>query len=89
MPRRGTACGLLQRLPPAHRHLGPAQGLDQRKVLTPNDFPGLTEVESRLKRFQTHYEQVARPFQWKFTRADLTHLMAKLAEGENHLGWAA
>ena len=61
----------------------------QRKVLTPNDFPGLTEVESRLKRFQTHYEQVARPFQWKFTRADLTHLMAKLAEGENHLGWAA
>ena len=57
----------------------------QRKVLTPNDFPCLEEVRDRLIRFQAHYEEVARPFQWKFTREDLARLMAKLAAEENHL----
>ena len=28
----------------------------QRKVLTPNDFASLAEVEDRLLRFQEHYE---------------------------------
>jgi len=50
----------------------------QRKVLTPNDFRSLTEVEDRLLRFQDHYGAVARPFQWKFTRHDLDVLLAKL-----------
>jgi hypothetical protein len=50
----------------------------QRKALTPNDFRSLAEVEDRLLRFQTHYERVARPFQWKFTRDDLARLLAKL-----------
>ena len=50
----------------------------QRKVLTPNDFTSLTEVENRLLRFQEHYEQIAQPFQWKFTRQDLSALMEKL-----------
>ena len=61
----------------------------QRKVLTPNDFPCLEEVRDRLIRFQAHYEEVARPFQWKFTREDLARLMAKLAAEENHLKQAA
>jgi hypothetical protein len=50
----------------------------QRKVLTPNDFASLTKVEERLLRFQERYEQIAQPFQWKFTRQDLTALLAKL-----------
>jgi len=50
----------------------------QRKVLAPNDLPSLTKVKERLLRFQEHYEQVARPFDWKFTRADLTKLLSRL-----------
>lgn len=40
----------------------------QRKVLTPNDFPSLEGIEARLLAFQDHYEALARPFEWKFTR---------------------
>jgi hypothetical protein len=50
----------------------------QRKVLTPNDFTDLAEVKARLLDFQDHYERIARPFEWKFTRADLDTLLAKL-----------
>lgn len=50
----------------------------QRKVLTPNDFPSLSAVAQRLLDFQTHYEQLARPFEWKFTRADLAKLLQKV-----------
>lgn len=50
----------------------------QRKVLTPNDFRSPAAVQDRLLRFQTHYEQVARPFEWKFTRKDLSRLLSKL-----------
>ena len=58
----------------------------QRKVLTPNDFHSLTRVRERLLQFQVHYEEVARPFEWKFTRDDLHRLLAKLsAEEETRL----
>lgn len=50
----------------------------QRKVLTPNDFDSTDNVEDRILRFQRHYEQVARPFRWKFTRQDLRELMDRL-----------
>jgi hypothetical protein len=50
----------------------------QRKVLTPNDFPSLSAVAQRLLDFQTHYEQLAQPFEWKFTRADLAKLLQKV-----------
>lgn len=50
----------------------------QRKVLTPNDFASLDELADRILRFQRHYEHVARPFQWKFTRRDLRDLMERL-----------
>ena len=52
----------------------------QRKVLTPNDFVDLAEVESRLLAFERRYEQSAAPFEWKFTRHDLAKLMERLAE---------
>jgi len=51
----------------------------QRKVLTPVDFVSLTEVEERLLCFQERYQEVAKPFDWKFTRTDLKHLCEKLS----------
>jgi len=50
----------------------------QRKVLTPSDFPNLEAVADRLARCERHYEAIAKPFEWKFTRADLTELMKRL-----------
>lgn len=50
----------------------------QRKVLTPNDFASLQEVGQRLLGFQELYEQVAKPFEWKFTRTDLQDLINRL-----------
>jgi len=52
----------------------------QRKVLTPNDFTDLTDVESRLLAFERRYEQTAAPFEWKFTRSDLAKLLERLAD---------
>ena len=49
-----------------------------RKALTPNDFPSLAAVAQRLSEFERYYEQIARPFEWKFTRDDLDRLLAKL-----------
>ncbi|MCX6021474.1 MAG: IS630 family transposase, partial [Chloroflexi bacterium] len=42
----------------------------QRKVLTPNDFADCTEVEERLAAFAERTNRKAKPFQWKFTRAE-------------------
>jgi hypothetical protein len=50
----------------------------QRKVLTPNDFLSLTSLEERLLDFQIHYEKIAKPFQWKFTRTNLDDIIEKL-----------
>jgi hypothetical protein len=50
----------------------------QRKVLTPNDFGSLAEVEDRLLAFERYYESIAKPFQWRFTRSDLDDLMRRL-----------
>jgi len=54
----------------------------QRKVVTPNDFVSLHELEDRLLAFQARYEQMADPFQWTFTRTDLADLLAKLKARE-------
>jgi hypothetical protein len=50
----------------------------QRKVLTPNDFVDLGEVEQRLLGFQRRYEQTAVPFDWRFATADLDELLRRL-----------
>ena len=56
----------------------------QRKVLTPNDFSSLDEVAERLLAFGARYEQMAKPFEWKFTSGDLATLMTRLSSpGEN------
>jgi len=43
-------------------------------------WPGLSslQVEQSLMDFQNRYEQTASPFQWTFTRNDLSTLLAKL-----------
>jgi len=38
------------------------------------------DVEDRLLKFQKHYEEIAKPFEWKFTRKDLVNLMDKLSD---------
>ena len=50
----------------------------QRKALTPNDFISLDELASRLNQFERHYESIAQPFEWCFTRRDLTKLLQRL-----------
>jgi transposase len=60
----------------------------QRKVLTPNDFRDLVEVERRLLAFQRRYQQTAMPFDWRFTRSDLAKLLHRLDEHQ-HRGAAA
>src|SRR5258708_36247865 len=50
----------------------------QRKVLTPNDFTGLDQIRDRLAAFETRYNQIARPFTWKFTRTDLSNLLRRI-----------
>ncbi|MDO8672684.1 MAG: IS630 family transposase [Dehalococcoidia bacterium] len=50
----------------------------QRKALTPNDFRSLQALEERLLNFQCHYEQIAKPFEWRFTRRDLHELLNKI-----------
>ena len=50
----------------------------QRKALTPNDFPTLNALEERLHGFARYYEQIAKPFEWKFTRKDLDDLLERI-----------
>jgi hypothetical protein len=54
----------------------------QRKVITPNDFHSLDEVQTRLLEFQDYYQQIATPFEWKFTKADLNDLLDRITAHE-------
>ena len=88
---RGEAS--VRRLTQAHPRLVPVHGpvhaswlnqieiyfsIVQRKALTPNDFPCLEAVAERLENFERYYESIAHPFEWKFTRADLNALIARM-----------
>ena len=50
----------------------------QRKVLTPNDFADLEAIRLRLALYEELSNQHPTPFQWKFDRAKLTALLAKI-----------
>lgn len=52
----------------------------QRKVLTPAAAASLDELEARIIAFQSDYELLAEPFEWRFTRDDLSKLLRRLAE---------
>jgi len=57
----------------------------QRKALTPADFASLDALAKRIIGFQDHWQQVAEPFDWNFTRRDLDQLMERLDEKEPRL----
>jgi len=54
----------------------------QRKVLTPNDFADLGEIEQRLADFERLYNQIAEPFDWNLTRAKMTTWLPRLSDHE-------
>jgi transposase len=54
----------------------------QRKVVLPNDFTDLTEVEHRLADFEARYNATAKPFDWKFTQDGLRDLLARIDRHE-------
>ncbi|WP_223838985.1 IS630 family transposase [Saccharopolyspora pogona] len=56
----------------------------QRKVVSPNDFTDLAEVEQRLLSFQNRYNATATPFRWKFTTNDLHDLLARIDTHDTH-----
>ncbi|MGH3420110.1 MAG: IS630 family transposase [Streptosporangiaceae bacterium] len=55
----------------------------QKKVISPNDFASLDDLEQTLLAFVRRYNQTARPFNWKFTASDLTALLARISEHHN------
>jgi hypothetical protein len=50
----------------------------QRKVLTPNVFTDLAEVEVRLRLYEKLSNQTPRPFAWQFTREKLMEFLQRL-----------
>jgi DDE superfamily endonuclease len=56
--------------------------LVQRKVLTPNDFVDLRQVELRLRLYEELTNSQPKPFNWKFTKYDLFALLERLARKE-------
>ena len=54
----------------------------QRKALTPNDLATLDALAERLLAFGEHYRQIARPFEWTFTREKLNELIARIEQHE-------
>ena len=61
----------------------------QRKALTPADFSSQDAVADRILGFQQHYQSVARPFEWRFTRQDLTRLLSRCLPSSDSVKLAA
>ena len=61
----------------------------QRKVLTPNNFTDLDQLQPRLLEFQRYYEAIAHPFKWQFTRHDLRNVLQRLPAMKSPLAKAA
>ena len=50
----------------------------QRKALQPNNFADLDALEQHLLAFGRRYEQIAQPFEWKFTPRHLNQLLDRV-----------
>lgn len=61
----------------------------QRKALTPADFSSQSAVADRILGFQHHYQTVARPFAWRFTRQDLARLLSRCSPSADSVKIAA
>ena len=55
----------------------------QRKVVKPADFADLAALADRLERFEHRYNQTAHPFDWRFTRSDLTAMLQRFDDRRN------
>ena len=54
----------------------------QKKVVSPNDFASLELLSQTLLAFVDRYNRTAKPFNWKFTAADLADLLHRISEHE-------
>jgi hypothetical protein len=61
----------------------------KRKALTPVDSASLEDLKERILGFQERYARIVKPFEWKFTRADHTNLMAEISAYEEPLAKSA
>jgi hypothetical protein len=61
----------------------------QRKALNPGDLADISAARHRILGFHKHYQTVARPFQWRFTRRDLPRLLARCPSSNDHAKRAA
>lgn len=61
----------------------------QRKMLTPNDFADCDAVAECLAAFEERMNRKARPFRWKFTRAELERRLREAESGPGPLPLAA
>jgi hypothetical protein len=50
----------------------------QRKALTPHDFGSLEQLAERLIVFGRRYRELARPFEWTFTRTHLERVLERI-----------
>jgi hypothetical protein len=57
--------------------------ITQKKAISPNNFASLDELAGTLLAFVDRYNQTARPFNWKFTAADLAQLLDKISAREH------
>jgi len=53
-------------------------------VLDPNDFHDTAGVARTLNEFERHYNQIAQPFEWNFTRQRLAALLDRLDHESGH-----
>jgi transposase len=51
----------------------------QKKVISPNDFASTGQLAATLLAFTARYNQTARPFNWKYTAADLAGTLARIS----------
>ena len=75
--------------PPARPRLlaQPGRGLLLRhpaQAPHPDDFEDLDELATQILAFEKHYNAAARPLDWKFTRADLNRLLARIRQPDRH-----
>jgi hypothetical protein len=51
----------------------------QRKALTPNGLESTSALTQRILDFQIRHNQTARPFKWRFTKANLSQCLKRVS----------
>jgi len=53
-------------------------GYGEYKMTVRDRFESIEDFENRILSFQTLYQEIAKPFEWKFTRKDPKNLLNNL-----------